>query len=205
NAQLDLGALGLLGLATAGFFWPLLFAPNVWMPAGGGDLAAFLYPTYHFAQEWVTRGVLPLWDPFIFGGMPFVGDIQSSLFYPVNLIFFFVSNPLTFRDMELLAVLHFYIAGAGMYALLRFGPLQSESRQSSPRGVRDLPTTSNASTATRHVYSLTRPAALAGAVIFEFSDVFITHFGNLNLIASASWLPLVFLLFALALERARTP
>ncbi|OQY80104.1 MAG: hypothetical protein B6D41_21630, partial [Chloroflexi bacterium UTCFX4] len=106
EAQYDLLAFGLLGALTAGFFWQLLFAPNVWMPAGGGDLAGFLYPTYAFAQSWLGRGVLPLWNPYIFGGMPFVGDIQSALFYPPNLFVYFLSNPLAYRDLELLAVLH---------------------------------------------------------------------------------------------------
>ncbi len=177
EAQYDLLAFGLLGALTAGFFWQLLFAPNVWMPAGGGDLAGFLYPTYAFAQSWLGRGVLPLWNPYIFGGMPFVGDIQSALFYPPNLFVYFLSNPLAYRDLELLAVLHFYIAGAGMYAFSRYAPLRADGR------------------------GLHRLAALAGALAFAFSDLFITHFGNLNLIAAAAWLPLIFLFFMRALER----
>lgn len=182
RAQLDLGACGALGVLTAGFFWQLLFAPNVWMPAGGGDLAGFLFPTYSFAQSWITRGVLPLWNPYIFGGMPFGGDIQTALFYPPNLLVYFLSNPLAYRDLELLAALHFYLAGVGMYALLRYAPLRENGR------------------------GLRRVAALAGALAFEFSDLFITHFGNLNLIAAAAWLPFTFLFFMRALEtRADAP
>lgn len=176
NAQLELAAFGALGILTAGFFWQLLFAQDVWMPAGGGDLAGFLYPTYSFTQTWITRGVLPLWNPYIFGGTPFVGDIQTALFYPPNLLTYFLANPLTYRDLEYLAVLHFYIAGAGMYALLRYAPLRADGQP------------------------LNRFACLAGALAFEFSDLFITHFGNLNLIATASWLPLIFLFFMRALH-----
>src|SRR5512140_2474908 len=110
DAWRDLLSIGILGLATTGFFWQLLFA-GMWMPAGGGDLAQFLYPTYKFAAEWWRRGVIPLWNPYLFGGMPFVGDIQSGIFYPLNLLTFFIASPLEFRDLELLSVLHFYIAG----------------------------------------------------------------------------------------------
>lgn len=176
NAQFDLLAFGALGILTAGFFWQLLFTRNTFMPAGGGDLAGFLYPTYHFAQEWLTRGIIPLWNPYIFGGTPFVGDIQTALFYPPNLLTFFLSNPLQYRDLEYLSVLHFYLAGAGMFALLRYGKL---TQNNSP---------------------LNRFACFAGALAFAFSDLFITHFGNLNLIASAAWLPLVFLFFTRALN-----
>ncbi len=178
--QLDLIAVGALGLATLGFFWRLIFSANVWMPAGGGDLAGFLFPTYSFAAEWLRRGVIPLWNPHLFGGMPFVGDIQSGIFYPPNLLTFFLSNPLTYRDLELLAVFHYLIAGVGMYALLRFGNLATDER------------------------GLSRAASFAGALAFEFSDLFITHFGNLNLIAAASWLPLAFLFFIRALEARLT-
>ena len=122
NAWRDVLAIGIIGAATAGFFWRLLFG-NVWMPAGGGDLAQFLYPTYKFAAEWWRRGVIPLWNPYLFGGMPFVGDVQSGIFYPINLLTFLTSAPLAFRDMEFLSVLHFFIAGAGMYLFLRFGKL----------------------------------------------------------------------------------
>jgi hypothetical protein len=170
----DVIAIGILGLATAGFFWRLL-AGQVWMPAGGGDLAQFLYPTYTFAAAWWTRGIVPLWNPYLFGGMPFVGDIQAGLFYPLNLLTFFLANPLTFRDMELLSVLHFFIAGAGMYAFLRWGRW---------RGLKPF-------------------SALAGAIAFEFSDLFITHFGNLNLIAVVAWMPLVLLFYRRAVTDRR--
>lgn len=181
NAQYELAALGALGVLTAGFFWQILLTPTAYMPAGGGDLAGFLYPTYHFAQEWLTRGILPLWNPYIFGGTPFLADIQTALFYPPNLLTYLLSNPLQYRDLEHLSVLHFYIAGAGMYAFLRFGPLPGNGRR------------------------LNRFSCLAGALAFAFSDLFVTHFGNLNLIASAAWLPPVLLFFSKAVDSVAQP
>jgi hypothetical protein len=41
-------------------------------------------------------------------------------------------------------------------------------------------------------FGLRRLAALAGAIAFMFSDAFLTHFGNLNLNATMSWLPWIF-------------
>ncbi len=171
----DVLALGLIGIATGAFFWRLLFTRDVWMPAGGGDLAQFLFPTYSFAADSWRQGVIPLWNPHLFGGAPFVGDSQSGIFYPINLLTFFLSSPLTFRDMEYLSVLHYAIAGGTMYSFLRWGGWGGQGI-SAPG-------------------NLSRWAALAGAVAFEFSDLFITHFGNLNLIAVASWMPLVLLFY----------
>jgi hypothetical protein len=188
DAWRDLATIGVIGAATAGFFWRLLFG-GVWMPAGGGDLAQFLYPTYKFAAEWWTRGVIPLWNPYLFGGAPFVGDIQSGIFYPLNLLTFFVSNPLTFRDMELLSVLHFFIAGATMYAFLRYGRVGATlavAPDGRPQGA-----------------PLHRAACLAGAIAFEFSDLFVTHFGNLNIVATTAWMPLVLLFYRRAVTDRR--
>ncbi len=180
-------AIGGIGAATAGFFWRLL-AGQVWMPAGGGDLAQFLYPTYTFASEWWRRGIVPLWNPYLFAGAPFVSDPQSGIFYPLNLLTFFLSAPLTFRDLEYLSVLHFFIAGAGMYAFLRWGKF---AVRRSPFAM------SNGE------LRISIPAALAGALAFEFSDLFITHFGNLNLIAVVAWLPLVLLFYRRAVTDRR--
>lgn len=181
DAWRDVLAVGGIGAATAGFFWRLL-AGQVWMPAGGGDLLHFLYPTYAFAAEWWRRGIIPLWNPHLFAGAPFVGDPQSGIFYPLNLLTFFISAPLTFRDLEFLAALHFFIAGAGMYGFLRFAIF--DFRFVNARRI-------------------ARPAALAGALAFEFSDLFITHFGNLNLIAAIAWLPLILLFYQRAVTDRR--
>lgn len=193
--------IGLIGAGTAGFFWRLVFTTNVWMPAGGGDLAQFLYPTYSFAAAWWRRGVMPLWNPYLFAGAPFVGDAQSGIFYPLNLLTFFLSSPLTFRDLELLSILHFFIAGAGMYAFLRWGRWReckgegehlagNREEFGEPRGGK-----TESETGGIAGEQLSMAAALFGAVAFEFSDLFVTHFGNLNLIAVAAWMPLVLLFY----------
>lgn len=171
----DALALGALALATAGFFWRLLFSSNVWMPVGGGDLVSFLYPVYSFAARSLKAGALPLWNPYLYGGAPFAADNQSGLFYPLNLAFFLLRPRLDYRTMELLAVAHFYLAGVCAYLGFRYIKRQP----------------------------LKRWAALAGAAAFMFSDLFVTHFGNLNMIASAAWLPLIFCLFRRALDEKR--
>ncbi len=171
----DLLVLGALALATVGFFWRLLFTP-VWMPADGGDLLSFLFPLYHFAAQSLKGGEMPLWNPYLYGGAPFAADIQTGLFYPINLLLFFLMPKIAFRTLELISVLHFFLAGAFMYLCLRF--IRKEGR-------------------------IGRLASLAGAIAFMFSDLFIIHFGNLNMIAAASWLPLVFLFYHRALTERR--
>ncbi|HDN79014.1 MAG TPA: hypothetical protein ENG33_00955, partial [Chloroflexi bacterium] len=165
----DVLALGAIALVTVGFFWPILFT-ETWMPSGGGDLVSFLYPNYRFAAQSLRRGIIPLWNPHLYSGAPFAADNQSGLFYPINLLFFLLTPELTYQTMELMAVFHFFLAGAFMYICLR--NLQ-----------------------TYEFTNLRRYAALLGAIAFMFSDLFVTHFGNLNMIAVAAWLPLIFLCY----------
>jgi multisubunit Na+/H+ antiporter MnhG subunit len=168
-----------LALLTAAFFWQILFTQNAWMPAGGGDLLPFLYPNYHFAAQSLQNGIIPLWNPHLYSGIPFAADAQSGLFYPPNLLIFLLSPNLNIETLEYLAVFHFWLAGFGMFLFLQHSPLAAKLR-------------------------LHPLAALTGAIAFEFSDLFIVHFGNLNMIAVAAWLPLVMLAFQNAVAQRKT-
>lgn len=37
-----------------------------------------------------TFGYIPLWNPYVFGGSPFIGNIQVGFFYPINIIYFII-------------------------------------------------------------------------------------------------------------------
>ena len=169
SRKLDFLAILLLALTCVGFYWRILFG-GAWMPSGGGDLVSFLWPTYTFAARSLRSGVLPLWNPYLYSGMPFAADNQSGLFYPVNLLVFLLVPKLTYFVMELMSVAHVWWAGVGMYILIR---------------------TMNAR----------RVPAFAGALAWMFSEVFVIHFGNYNLIAVAAWLPLIFAMFRFSLSR----
>ncbi|MBX3013049.1 MAG: YfhO family protein [Caldilineaceae bacterium] len=154
---------GLLWLLTLGFFWRTL-SGDVFQPADGGDLVSFLYPTYRFAAAQLQQWTLPLWNPHLYGGAPFIGDIQAGFLYLPNLLLFLLWPDFPYSVMQWLSIGHLYWAGLGMYILLR-------TWQWRPGHV------------------LSRPAALFGAIAFQFSDPLLIHLGNLNLIAVLSWLP----------------
>ncbi len=161
----DVAALGLLALAVLGFFWRVAAGQN-WMPADGGDLVSFLFPTYRFAAASLRDGAWPLWNPFLYAGAPHVGDIQAGFLYPPNLLLFLLRPEFPYAALQWLSIGHVWFAGAGMYLLLARG------------------------------HGLRRISALAAALAFMFSDAFLTHFGNLNLNAAASWLPWVLWAYA---------
>ena len=170
----DLLALLLITLAAAAFFAPV-WAGGGWLPAGGGDLASFLWPTATFTARTIPGG-LPLWNPHQYGGAPFWADNQSGVLYPPNLLLALLTDAPSYAALEALVMLHVWLAGIGMYACLRL---------------------------LRPAEPLSPAPAASGGIAFMLSDVFVTHQGNLNLIAVAAWLPLVFLGTWRALEKAK--
>jgi hypothetical protein len=197
RSSCDLLALAFLLFVTLVFFWPMIFASR-FIPQGGGDLVSFLWPQYSFAAQSMRSGSIPLWNPQLYSGAPFLADNQAGVLYPINLFTFLIFPAITYPVLEGLVVFHIWLAGACMYAALRIWPGLTLR---SPR--------LNSSFDSAPLHSgceFRRGGALLGAVAFMFNDVFVTHIGNLNLIAAAAWLPLIFALFARGLARreART-
>ena len=127
-------------------------------------------------------GLVPLPDLSVCGGCPESGSVaalepgalqrraahqhvQAGFLYPPNLLLFLLKPDFPYVALQWLSIGHIWFTGAGMYLLLA-------------RGLR-----------------VRRIAALTGALAFMFSDAFLTHFGNLNFNAVASWLPWVFWAF----------
>lgn len=164
---------GVLWLLVYGFFWRTL-SGGAFQPADGGDLVSFLYPTFRFAAGELSQGRLPLWNPTLYAGAPFIGDIQAGFLYPPNLLLFLVNPRFPYTALQALAIGHLYWAGLGMYLLLR--------------------------TLRWPATPVSRPAALFAAVTFAFADPLLIHLGNLNLIAVLSWLPWVLAAFVRGLE-----
>jgi hypothetical protein len=118
KAHLDVVALGVLALFTAGFFWRPLSERAVMMPEGGGDIASFYYPTYVYAAAQIKEGALPLWNPHLWSGMPLAADVQSGLFYPLNwILYMFVQ--VDYGSLEWLLIFHYWLASAFMYLFMR--------------------------------------------------------------------------------------
>ena len=185
----DLLALATLALLALLFFWPVTFDLG-WIPRGGGDLVSFLWPTYSYAAQALQAGRLPLWNHTLYSGAPFAADNQSGLFYPPNLLTFLLAPSLPYAAMEWLVIGHVWLAGASMYFLLRTL----------------LPADPTATVRPTKWSFVLRPYAssLFSAVAYMFSDVFVTHVGNLNIVAVSAWLPAAFAALRLGLTR-RSP
>lgn len=105
--------LGLLLLVNALYFLPVLTQGNsVVLSAPGTDTWGQFFFWRHFAYEHLARGEMPLWNPYIFSGTPFVAGIQSAIFYPLNLIHLVAPTALA---INLNIALHCFLASVFTY------------------------------------------------------------------------------------------
>jgi hypothetical protein len=106
-------ALAIFAVASLTLCWPVLVGG--FLP--GSDQYLSGYAFRHFAAEyWREHHAIPLWNPYIFAGMPYVGGMHGDIFYPTAWLRWILP---TGTAMGLGFALHFVVAGAGMYALLR--------------------------------------------------------------------------------------
>jgi hypothetical protein len=105
----------ILGLLCAIFFWDVLWLPSSRIVAGN-DLANMFHHWLDFAVGSIWEGRLPLWNPYLSSGLPFVSNPQPALFYPPTWLALLVPVP---RALGLIVVLHLWLAGVGMIAWLR--------------------------------------------------------------------------------------
>jgi len=83
----------------------------------GQDTVALSYFARHFYTTFVeTFRRFPLWDPMVFGGLPFVEGMHGDIFYPPTLSLFFMD---TMRMWGWKMVLHVILAGVFTYLWLR--------------------------------------------------------------------------------------
>ena len=106
----DAAALAALLLLAVVILLPVLVSGEEMAPGLGGRVAGYddartqWYPWRAYAAKWMKEGVLPLWNPYVLCGTPFVGNVQSALFYPPNVMFLLMPVHLAARAMVLLHV-----------------------------------------------------------------------------------------------------
>jgi hypothetical protein len=106
-------ALAVFVVASLTLCWPVFFGG--FLP--GSDQYLSGYAFRHFAAEyWRAHHAIPLWNPYIFAGMPYVGGMHGDIFYPTAWLRWFLP---TGTAMSLGFAVHFVVAGMAMYAFLR--------------------------------------------------------------------------------------
>jgi hypothetical protein len=107
-------ALWLLGALLLLFFFRPLFGGETFFFR---DLALFSFPQRVRLVELVRSSGLPLWDPYLHGGQPFLANPSNLSLYPTALLYFALPAVTAF-NLEI--VLHFLLGAFAAYWLARF-------------------------------------------------------------------------------------
>jgi hypothetical protein len=109
--------------------WLKRLPPLVWLPVllaiffnkmafsnlilARGDTFLYFYPYWEAAAEALQDGRVPLWNPNLFMGAPFLANSQVGFFYPLNWpVWWLLPVPYAVSASILL---HLFIAGVGAY------------------------------------------------------------------------------------------
>ncbi|MGD0016842.1 MAG: hypothetical protein ABSC38_04925 [Verrucomicrobiia bacterium] len=110
--SLILGALILFGLTLLMFGDVLVTSRQIVLSDAQTDLAGQFIYWREFAACELKQGNLPLWNPHVFSGMPFLGWSQPGLLYPPNWLDLVL--PLS-NSINLGIALHVFLAGLFTY------------------------------------------------------------------------------------------
>jgi hypothetical protein len=105
----------IFALLTIILFREPLFSPSL-MLYGSDTMSAGPFFQGFYANFWKTYHTMPLWEPYIHGGMPFVDGMHGDIFYPATVLKFFL--PVTYA-LGLKLILHVFLAGVFMFYFLR--------------------------------------------------------------------------------------
>ena len=138
---LELGALGLLLVLPLILFWPVTVGSKTLIPADNlyqwepykafageqgvpvpphNELLSDLVLQNQVWKRFVVQAIrdreIPLWNPYLFAGAPFLAAGQHSALYPLSILFYLL--PIT-RAYGLFTVLQLWLAGISMYVFAR--------------------------------------------------------------------------------------
>ena len=108
-----LSASTVLAIFVLLLFYRLLFTDRV---LASGDILHYFYPYRDFAAASLRAGRVPLWNPYIFMGAPFLANPQAATLYPLHWPLSWL--PVT-RQIYWSGAIHAWILAMGGYALMR--------------------------------------------------------------------------------------
>ena len=83
---------------------------------GSDTINAGIFFRHLYVEYFKAYGSVPVWNPYIFGGLPFVDAFHGDTYYPLSILKFFGNF---YRDLGLNLVIHIFLAGIFMYFTAR--------------------------------------------------------------------------------------
>ena len=115
----DIKYIALIIVTTLLFFLQVLLHPEQLISGPGiygSDTVNYFYPLYDYVYSLIKEGNMPYWNSLILSGYPLIGNPQLALFYPLNVIFLFLSTATAFSFSYMI---HVFLGGLFMYILAK--------------------------------------------------------------------------------------
>ncbi len=157
---INCSAFVLFLILSGGFFFEILENEH-WLTE---DFIAQNLPNRFYADKEIREGFIPLWNPHMLGGAPFQADIQTGVFYPLNLVLsLFPKKEITefYELYQSQVIFHFTLASWFTFIFLR-------------------------------KLNLDFVSSLLGGAVYAFGGFFFSHAHHANMVHSGIWLPAVF-------------
>jgi hypothetical protein len=106
--------LGALLIGAAVLSWAHLSAPTFY---DGMDWLQLHLPAHQYMSAALRSGRLPLWNPYVALGRPFLADVETAVFYPPNLLYVLLDPVIAYA---ILSALHYALAAWGTRRLCLF-------------------------------------------------------------------------------------
>ena len=138
------------------------------------DFVQYFYPVRNLAAVTLSKGILPFWNPYTFGGMPFIADPQTAVFYPLHLLLtvFVSDDKLPFVVLTYLLVFHYFMAGVFSYYLARS-------------------------------LNLNKWASIIGGITFMFCAFMVNLAMHETMIIQFTYMPLIFMFYHKGLNKSK--
>ncbi|NDJ53080.1 MAG: hypothetical protein GYB68_08360 [Chloroflexi bacterium] len=102
-----------LALLCVAFFWRMVFTDLI-LPRG--DVFLYFYPYWDYRNALLRAGELPVWNPYLFMGTPFLANSQAGVFYPPNWLLIGLDAP---TAVKIAIVSHLVWAACGVFIFAR--------------------------------------------------------------------------------------
>ena len=94
------------------YFYPVITSHVTLLP---GDGWTQIFGIRMLTGKLIAQGMLPLWNPYVFGGMPLLASIQPGALYPPSWLFA-IFTPRAAMNVMVITTYHLALIGAYLYA-----------------------------------------------------------------------------------------
>jgi hypothetical protein len=170
HLRMDISWISMVLLAIVAFHRRVLLGKAVFP----FDYEGYHYPLLHYIGHEIAKWHFPIYDPYVYSGLPLYLNTQAALYYPIHLLYFaalaLFKIEVTHYLINLLGVFHFALGGIFFYYLARHF------------GIRPL-------------------LSASGAILYSFNGHILAQSQHMGVIETFAWLPLLFLLLSKYLQK----